>query len=1282
MKNRQKGIADILTTLGLTILVLVIPLTVKLVEQRQETRKQAYTFIYAGKCVGCHQAYDNWGEVVDTESCGGTENGCSTATPPPNTCAANGSYCDDALPCCNYDYACDRYQCVKIGQSPTEPPTQTPIGTAICCGCEMALNGAGDCEYSSGKCLFEGLCRTTDCRPGEKVCGGSYLWTCDSGGWSWDSSICPENTECTNANASDPCTAVSEITTIPTPSPITTPKPKKTCTTDEECSATQKCLTSLGICYDIPISCAGHYEYCDADMNDCCDNWACYQSQCVPTTSQSGCTAKGGYCEENATICCGTLYCKNSECTDLSETTASPKPTIKTHVCPPGCCNPECGGNCPGGQSCDVINGACSVGGMSCNPLGSGTHLACVGGLCIHAPGEGKDECSSNEYCKANQKQLCEPNSCCGLGLKCNPEGTACNVTGEKAADCDKTHTGWVCSPNFCCAEGKACNAKGSACNVANSKCTAKVEAFTQDRIKGFCKENTQLGNQAGNKCYYCDEKGQVQELKTQDCNVNNICSVLTSGNRGACFPYGVNLDKKYISCQPGSEPQVFDSLEECKLTKTDIKPAPASPSATIKYPTLTAFTDFFSKEINLAILKSIFPPANFVGNVSDFFKAAYELLFGVKPETPTTLTPVTTLSDITNKHSNKCLDLDGDKVVQNTCSNSSSQNWVAVPVGDGYYQIIDQESKKCLDVNDGMIVQSDCSEAARQLWQLKQSGENYLIINKQSGKCLDDKQMEKKENWQMIEWDCNNGNNQLWGMKIESTSAPSGFSPNTYKPGAVNLRATGSFNPATDENTNALVVRGYTDVTSGGNLTLVGYTSSVDPKALKLDTLIEDHPDYQFVKLYQIPDPDNSNNPGVNLVGIKTQAGEVVDLPQTGIYGDGTFNNPYNIGGGYQGMVAYICPDGSCITVNYVPNDFVGGVDPTTGKPIQEYAIYLQGIQVDPALKGLYDSLNSQGRLEMPVLNGGQAIGVTSGTELKVSIGRDGNFADPRSKDWWVGGDTEAPEVEQATPAKPPSNYIPPTTSNNTYQTATVLPSKDKVAPNLQPDINPLDDDLRGYELIKSVKSGSLDGTKLIDYKSGPNFDPDAPKLDTLLDDHTQYTFTNFYEIYDWNWSKNKPTGVKGTLETNKYPVNLAGISTDPGEEVLMPQSGKYDAKSGNFQLPARKTFDNGNTGVVLYVCPDRSCITIQSVPDAFIGSPGYTYHLEGLRVDENLAKLYEQNNSTNTTKLPALKPSQQIGVTSGSEIKVALRDNGVLQDPRSQDYWTNADTKAPVLK
>lgn len=183
------------------------------------------------------------------------------------------------------------------------------------------------------------------------------------------------------------------------------------------------------------------------------------------------------------------------------------------------------------------------------------------------------------------------------------------------------------------------------------------------------------------------------------------------------------------------------------------------------------------------------------------------------------------------------------------------------------------------------------------------------------------------------------------------------------------------------------LAVRGYEQVSAA--LTLVEYGGGTDNNAPQLDTLFATPKVPNFTNAYQIYRWDWScgcrlelmSSWPTTLLGMGTTPGETIHVPDSG----------YDIGGGNDVMVLYATDNR--ITLKYTREDNV----------VSGYTVHIEDVCVDPALVNLYDSLNAAGRAQLPALQGGQAFGRASGSQIKVSIRDAGSFLDPRSrKDWW----------------------------------------------------------------------------------------------------------------------------------------------------------------------------------------------------------------------------------------------------------------------------------------
>ena len=187
-------------------------------------------------------------------------------------------------------------------------------------------------------------------------------------------------------------------------------------------------------------------------------------------------------------------------------------------------------------------------------------------------------------------------------------------------------------------------------------------------------------------------------------------------------------------------------------------------------------------------------------------------------------------------------------------------------------------------------------------------------------------------------------------------------------------------------------------------------------------------------------------------------------------------------------------------------------------------------------------------------------------------------------------------------------------------------------------PDINLA---VRGYEQVSATLT-------LINYAG--NSDPNAPQLNTLFSPSRLPTFSNTYQIYNWDWACNCRQGLM-----NSWDTTLLGMSTTQGEQISVPDSG-YD-------------IGGGNDVMVLYATDNR--ITLKYTREDNVVN-GYTVHIEDVCVDPILVALYDTLNAAGRVQLPVLVGGQAFGRAVGSEIKVSIRDTGNFLDPRSsKDWW-----------
>lgn len=187
----------------------------------------------------------------------------------------------------------------------------------------------------------------------------------------------------------------------------------------------------------------------------------------------------------------------------------------------------------------------------------------------------------------------------------------------------------------------------------------------------------------------------------------------------------------------------------------------------------------------------------------------------------------------------------------------------------------------------------------------------------------------------------------------------------------------------------------------------LVDYGGNYDLNAPQLLALFADQRPPTFSHLYQVYQWDGQwpgeygvipiTDPEVTLAGLATQPSEIVYLPDRA---------PDIYQGRWIALVLYATPER--ITIKYTRDDNV----------VAGYTVHIEKICVEPRLVELYEQSVAGGRIHLPGLERGQAIGRAIGDELAVVIRDNGSFMDPRSrKDWWQAlmGAGAVPQIDAA---------------------------------------------------------------------------------------------------------------------------------------------------------------------------------------------------------------------------------------------------------------------------
>jgi len=172
-----------------------------------------------------------------------------------------------------------------------------------------------------------------------------------------------------------------------------------------------------------------------------------------------------------------------------------------------------------------------------------------------------------------------------------------------------------------------------------------------------------------------------------------------------------------------------------------------------------------------------------------------------------------------------------------------------------------------------------------------------------------------------------------------------------------------------------------------------------------------------------------------------------------------------------------------------------------------------------------------------------------------------------------------------------------------------------------------------------------------------GPSNDPNTPpQFTTLFASPWTLTILNTYQANGWDWDNHRPIPTPWT----DPPVSVIGIQTTPKAIVRVPDSS---------YIIGTDCGDGGCDALVLYASQSEITLRYAREDDVY---PGYTVHIAGICVEPTLLSRYQQNHEAGRDYLPAVRGGQPIGRAWGTEIVVAIRDNGPFLDPRDCDsFW-----------
>lgn len=351
----QKGAIDLLILAMIAIVTLAVPVTAKLVQQRQETRKQAAVDSGGGGCGPC--------ESYVSQTCGSKDWVCDQCFKTCydtcyETCTSCTSYNYSANECEEWGTAdCNPYDCNPHDCDSYECNCREEDNTYECGGCETDPNkcttcGSGDCNSGSFNCEQDGgtcggtkpncSCNYPEPTPtpvgtnenptptptetspqatgctnpagenGEKYCSGNSLYECNpvGSGYIWELS-----TNCSYGCVNGVCNPLPTATPIPEPTATSAPLNHE-CATSDDCEGAGRCNV---VCNGWPRAC--HWNACPAPTVT--PESIAISSDCYPFTfkecQMAGCKSCS-YCEDGRSVRCNDTSNWNPDYKDMPTT--------------------------------------------------------------------------------------------------------------------------------------------------------------------------------------------------------------------------------------------------------------------------------------------------------------------------------------------------------------------------------------------------------------------------------------------------------------------------------------------------------------------------------------------------------------------------------------------------------------------------------------------------------------------------------------------------------------------------------------------------------------------------------------------------------------------------------------------------------------------------------------------------------------------------------------------------------------------------------------------------
>jgi hypothetical protein len=132
---------------------------------------------------------------------------------------------------------------------------------------------------------------------------------------------------------------------------------------------------------------------------------------------------------------------------------------------------------------------------------------------------------------------------------------------------------------------------------------------------------------------------------------------------------------------------------------------------------------------------------------------------------------------------SNKCIDDPENSMSNNqvmdiyTCLETTNEQFYIEGVPDNHVWIVNVKSGKCLTVqnalmtNNAPIIQYTCTYGGNEEWDrswvyVQKYGLVFTIVNAKSGRCITIQNLGTTNNSKLLQFDCNQGENQLWAQE------------------------------------------------------------------------------------------------------------------------------------------------------------------------------------------------------------------------------------------------------------------------------------------------------------------------------------------------------------------------------------------------------------------------------------------------------------------------------------------------------------------------------------